>query len=322
MNLLQKTSFENLNVIIIGDVMIDRYFKGKVERISPEAPVPIHMLQDIDNRLGGAANVALNIKSLGATPYLMSVVGNDTEGNVLRSILENHQIDISNIITEKQRKTTTKTRIVAGTQQLIRIDYEDTNDINSTTQKKLIQSFEWLIANKKINAVIFQDYNKGVLTKKLIQTMINISNENDIITCVDPKKKNFWEYKNVTLFKPNLKEISDAFRTKINVELEDLEELHIELQKKLNHITTFITLSDKGIYANQNNKSILVPTKTKNIIDVSGAGDSVISIATLCYIKNMDIEDICKLSNIAGGKVCEQAGVVPIFIEDLINIVK
>jgi D-glycero-beta-D-manno-heptose-7-phosphate kinase len=320
MSVLNKNSFENINVAIIGDVMIDRYYKGKVERISPEAPVPVHLLQNIENRLGGAANVALNIKTLGATPFLISIIGNDADGKTFKELLAENNINSSQILIENKRITTTKTRVVAGTQQLLRIDYETTTDITISSQKKIIANFNTLIVENKINVVIFQDYNKGVLTKKLIHTLIDISNTNGILTCVDPKKKNFWEYKNVSLFKPNLKEISEAFNTKIKTDIIDLDNIHKELKKRLNHTLTFITLSDKGIYANDDKASMLLPTKTKNIVDVSGAGDSVISIASLCLAKKMQLETICNLSNMAGGIVCEQSGVAPIFIENLIKM--
>ena len=208
-------SFESVCVLIIGDVMIDRYLHGHVRRISPEAPVPVVELSETEDRLGGAGNVALNIKALGATPYLCSVIGKGTEGNALFKLMVQNNLSTKGFIAAENRKTTVKTRIIAGSQQMLRIDEETVSDLNDSEQQDLLTHIRSFLDTKKINVILFQDYNKGVLTLKLIQEVLKEALIRGIPTCVDPKHKHFLEYKQCTLFKPNLKEIKEALPLKI-----------------------------------------------------------------------------------------------------------
>lgn len=303
-------------ILIIGDVMIDSYINGKVNRISPEAPVPVVEYQSRINRLGGAANVALNISALGAKPILVSVLGNNDNATVFEQLLAAENIDSQWLVKDSERKTTIKTRIMANTQQLLRIDEEDTFDISTAIEEKLLT-----IVAKQIEAgidtIIFQDYNKGLLSSTLIQKVIEIAQQNNIPTTVDPKKKNFFAYKGVSLFKPNLKEISEALQQKTPPTKHGLDEATRLLQQQMPHQATMITLSEKGIYTNDSNASAIQPTVPRNIADVCGAGDTVIAVAALGLAAKLPLMQIAKIANIAGGQVCESVGVVPITLERL-----
>jgi D-glycero-beta-D-manno-heptose-7-phosphate kinase len=321
--------FTQLNVLIVGDVMIDRYLHGKVNRISPEAPVPVVELQKTEDRLGGAANVALNIKALGATPYLYSIIGEDTEGVIFLEIMENLELPIMGIMQSSERKTTVKTRIMAGTQQMLRVDSEMTHDTEGVLQEDFLKEIQAILTSKSIHVIIFQDYNKGVLSLKTINEVTDLATEMGIPTVVDPKKNNFLSYKNATLFKPNLKEIRDAVPFEVKPTTDSLKTAADYLRRHLSQKYTMITLSDKGIYLETNEKDStllkegrIYPTKLRNITDVSGAGDTVISIAALGIAASLNVETIATLSNIAGGQVCETAGVVPINLEQFAREVK
>jgi D-glycero-beta-D-manno-heptose-7-phosphate kinase len=320
--------FKDFNVLIVGDVMIDHYLYGKVNRISPEAPVPIVELQRTEERLGGAANVALNIKALGAMPYLFSVIGNDTEGDTFLDLLEKHNIPTQGLLQSETRQTTVKTRIMAGTHQMLRLDSEMKTDLNEKDCHELLRKVHSLLEKKKIHAIILQDYNKGVLSLPVIQRMILHATKRNIPTAVDPKKNNFFEYKQATLFKPNLKEVKEALPFEINTSLESLQKAADYLRTHLAQQFTMITLSEKGLFLEDNIleklentegsiKSKIYPTQSRNISDVSGAGDTVISIAALSLAASFDSNTIALLSNLAGGQVCESAGVVSVDVKRL-----
>lgn len=311
------SKFNDLNVLIIGDVMIDRYINGHVSRISPEAPVPVLEWRDTDNRLGGAANVALNIKSLGANPILFGVIGDNEDGEIFKNLLDNANIDNQYIVTEENRPTTVKTRMMASGQQLLRLDQETTVDINENTSNLILNKIRQYLDNQRIDVLIFQDYNKGLLTEELIKTVIRISHKYNIPTCVDPKKKNFGAYKEVTLFKPNLKEIREAMNQTVNVTKENLEKAADFIHSKLNNKIVFITLSENGVFVEQNEKGDIYPTQPRTIADVCGAGDSVISVIALALALKLPNEKLALLANLAGGLVCEEVGVVPINKEKL-----
>lgn len=304
-------------ILIIGDVMIDGYISGKVTRISPEAPVPVVEYQSMIHRLGGAANVALNIKALGAKPILLSIAGEDENKTILKQLLSAENIDNQFIISSKNRQTTIKTRIMAGMQQLLRIDREDTHDLSTEEEHLIIEKFVQIIENQNIKCIVFQDYNKGLLTKNVIKKLITYANERQIPTAVDPKKKNFFAYQNVTLFKPNLKEISEALQEKIIPQLNDLERLTSLLSAAMPHQNTMITLSEKGIFTFDGKESIIQGTTPRHIADVCGAGDTVIAVAALGLAAGLKIDVIAKLANIAGGQVCEEVGVVPVKLDKL-----
>ncbi|MBL7814103.1 MAG: carbohydrate kinase [Saprospiraceae bacterium] len=306
-------------VLIVGDVMIDRYWHGKVNRISPEAPVPVVELQRTEDRLGGAANVALNIKAMGATPYLFSVIGSDTEGGDFLNLMQQNGLPTVGIVTSDERITTVKTRIMAGTQQMLRIDNEIVSELSAQLERDFLMKFKDFIKKQNIDVIILQDYNKGVLSAQTIETVLSEATQNGIPTAVDPKKQHFLSYKNATLFKPNLKEIRDAVPFSVQPEWASLQNASAFLNEKLHNRFTMITLSDKGLYLNDSftEGGAIYPTQPRNIADVSGAGDTVISVAALCLAVGTDSRLMAQLSNLAGSQVCEVAGVVPVNREQL-----
>lgn len=314
-------SFSDKQIIIVGDVMIDTYIKGKVNRISPEAPVPVVQFQSKENRLGGAANVALNIKAMGAKPYICTVIGEDDDALLLERLVNENHLSKAGIIKSDTQKTTVKTRIIGNNQQLLRIDQEETQALPSNLEFALIERIKSLVEKETIDAIIFQDYNKGVLTPKVIEEIIEFANSKEIPTTVDPKKENFLAYKGVTLFKPNLKELKEGIDIHFDFNMDDkqvfidaVEALKSQLQPKY----TFITLSEHGVYMNDGEEHLFVPAHLRNITDVSGAGDTVISIATLALSAKLSPKDVAQLSNLAGGLVCEKVGVISIDKEQLL----
>jgi len=309
-------SFSGLKALIVGDVMIDSYIWGKVERISPEAPVPVISITNKEIRLGGAANVAKNVAALGATPILCSVVGNDHDGRSFNELLQSRGMDNRGIITSDTRITTVKERMLSASQQLLRIDRETTKSLNKSDKQKLRAKIEELIP--EVDVVIFEDYDKGVLDKRLIKSVIALAKEHNKPTAVDPKKTNFMSYEGVTLFKPNLKEIREGLK----LDLHNNDEGSISsaaklLRKKLNIDKVFITRSEHGVYILSDHTEHFIPAHIRSISDVSGAGDTVISTASLCLALDMPDHFIAELSNLAGGLVCEHLGVVSIDKEQL-----
>lgn len=307
------SNFNKLNVLIIGDVMIDSYYFGKVDRISPEAPVPIVAVESKENRLGGAANVALNIQALGATPILCAVIGKDNDSSLFDELLSKSKLSNQGIINSENRTTTVKTRIIGNNHQVLRVDSEDDTPLDKTDTVRLYDKIEALINNSKIDVVIFEDYDKGVITEELISKVVSICNQKNIPTTVDPKKRNFNAYKNVTLFKPNLKELKEG----LNIEIEAGDITAIKnavntLNNRQNNEVTFITLSEHGVYIQSKDNQHHLQAHLRNIADVSGAGDTVISVASLCLALNQTPKLIAEISNLAGGLVCEKVGVVPI----------
>ena len=306
-------SFNQMNVLIIGDVMIDGYVWGKVDRISPEAPVPILSVAKKEDRLGGAANVALNIQSMGANPILCSVIGDDENGKKFIALLNDLNISAEGILQSKDRITTHKTRVIKDHQHLLRIDEEIDLPLNHQEENIFIEKVKNIIAAHKIDVIIFQDYDKGVLTSHNIEKLISIAQNAGIKTVVDPKKRNFLTYKNVGLFKPNLKELKDGLKIEFNHLSDDqLVAASKELKNKINANAVLITLSEHGVFLMDSENNYKIPAHIRNISDVSGAGDTVISVAALCYAGAMPNEKIAAIANLAGGLVCEKVGVVPI----------
>ena len=311
-NLQVFKAFKQQHILIIGDVMIDRYLTGAVDRISPEAPVPVVRLTGQEDRLGGAANVALNLKALGATPYLCSVVGEDDNGARLRMLLPEVQLSDRGLVGSNERRTTVKSRVIAGNQHLLRVDAEDTHALTPREQESLLHAVTALLEQKDIHAILFQDYNKGVLSHPVIRAVILEAIKRDIPTAVDPKFDNFWSYKHVTLFKPNLKEIRAQMPFEVHPTLEDLNKAAHHLRTKLGNPYSLVTLSEKGIYLNNRGAGQTLPTHPRSITDVCGAGDTVFAVAGLGLSLGMPLEEIARLSNLAGGQVCERVGVVPV----------
>ena len=305
--------FSKLKVVIIGDVMLDTYWWGQVDRISPEAPVPVVALQRKEHRVGGAANVALNTVALGAETTIVSVIGSDADGVLLQSLFEAEQIDTRYLLTDVSRMTTNKTRVMSRNQQMMRLDAEITTPIHSDIEAALLQKFTACLDAKNPDVVIFEDYDKGVLTPTFIKAAIAICTERNIVMSVDPKKNNFLAYKGVTLFKPNLKEVKEGLQVPIAaVTLDNLRAVHAALQTHLAHQISLITLSEKGMFYDTGDTAKIIPTHVRSIADVSGAGDTVIAVASLVYAATKNIELATEMANIAGGLVCEEVGTAAI----------
>ena len=314
------SAFNNKNILIIGDVMLDSYYWGNVNRISPEAPVPIVSINKKEKRIGGAANVALNIKKLGANPIICSVIGDDNNGKEFIKRLDINNINSNYIVVDKTRPTTTKTRIISNSQQIVRIDEEKEEQISNRIEQEIILKINNIINKTEINAIIFEDYDKGLLSKSLIENIVSIANKNNIPTTVDPKKKNFNFYKNVTLFKPNFKELTEGLKLDIvSKTSKEIPDAIKKLRNNNNIHSVLITLSENGLIYQTKNEQYSIPAIQRNITDVSGAGDTVISVATLCLCSGVSNENIAKISNIAGGLVCERVGVVPIDKNQLLD---
>lgn len=297
--------------------MIDRYLDGRVERISPEAPVPIMRLGQEDNRLGGAANVALNLKALGATPLLAGLVGADENGKVFRGLLANHGLSDELIVTDETRTTTVKTRLVASGQQLLRVDREDTHDVQGAAAGAMQERITALFESGKIDLLLFQDYNKGALSAELIQHLSLAAAKHGITSAVDPKDKNFWSFSGCTLFKPNLREIQQQADFPIRPVLKDLDRAADLIFNKLQCAAVMVTLSEHGIYVHDGKASTIYPTNARKVRDVSGAGDTVISVAACGLASGYTLAQIARLSNLAGAQVIAKSGVVAIDLEAL-----
>ena len=312
--------FNGLRILVIGDVMLDAYVMGKVNRISPEAPVPIVSLENKDARIGGAGNVALNLLALGAKPIICGVIGEDSSGDKLLNLFEKNGISTDGLVKSMARKTTVKTRVISNKQQLLRIDSESTFPLLESEEIKLNNTIQNII-NQGVDGIIFEDYNKGVLTDSVIQNTIKIAKEKDIPTAVDPKKENFLSYRGVSLFKPNLKELKEGLNLNFDFNSnKELFEKGIEvLEEKLQNEISFVTLSENGVFIKNKTENYYVPAHVRSISDVSGAGDTVIAVATLCLISGASTKQIAEISNLAGGLVCEKSGVVSISKNDLLK---
>lgn len=306
-------SFNKLNVLIIGDVMIDNYLWGKVDRISPEAPVPIVSVQKKESRLGGAANVAINVQALGATPILCAVIGGDANGRAFLDLLQQMNMSSEGLFQSNDRPTTVKTRVIGNNHQMLRVDEEKEEDINASEKKQLINRVTAIINRKKIDVIIFEDYDKGLINKSLIDQVIKLARQKNIPVAADPKKRNFNLYRHIDLFKPNLKELRDGM--KIDLEKNNIDELKLAVKKlSAEHDikNTLVTLSDLGVLISNDSVEKIIPAHFRNITDVSGAGDTVISVAALCLASGADAVTMASLANLAGGLVCEKVGVVPV----------
>jgi rfaE bifunctional protein kinase chain/domain len=307
------SQLKHLKVFVVGDAMLDNYWIGHIDRISPEAPVPVVSVTQKDSRPGGAANVALNCNALGAEVYLFTVIGQDDTGKNLITQLKENQINTEYIISSKERITTSKTRILAKNQQIVRIDEEITTELSIKDEHHFIDTCLKAIQIEKPDILIFEDYNKGVLKKNVIEKIITHCKHVGVFTAVDPKQTNFLSYQSVDLFKPNLKEVKEALGIAIPaVKASVLKDIHTQLKQTLNHHITFITLSEAGVFFQENKMSKLLPAHVRRISDVSGAGDTVIAVATLFYVLTKDMELSAEMANLAGGLVCEEVGVIPI----------
>lgn len=316
--------FNKLNILIIGDVMLDTYLWGKVERISPEAPIPVVALRKREHRMGGAANVAMNVRSLGANPILCSVIGTDDKGDQFLDLMKKEKIDDIGIVRSTRRITTTKFRIFGNAFQMLRVDEEMDDDLAEGDYLTLIRVIDQIMVKMKVDCIIFQDYDKGVITSKLIKVVVKRAKAGNIPVTVDPKKKNFMDYHQVTLFKPNLKEMKEGLM--IDTDLFDQSTVIQAAQKLCSMLDcqyVLTTMSEKGVMISMkdriDNANIFIPAQMRMISDVSGAGDTVISVASLCLALKRTPYEIAYIANLAGGLVCEEVGVVPINKEKLLR---
>ncbi|MCX6241418.1 MAG: bifunctional ADP-heptose synthase [Bacteroidetes bacterium] len=317
-------SFNRLNIMIIGDVMVDSYLWGKVERISPEAPIPIVALRKREHRMGGAANVAMNIRAMGAKPILCSVIGTDDKGDIFLELMKKEKMNASGIVRSQRRITTTKFRIFGNAYQLLRVDEEVEDDLVHADYLTLSRVIDRILETENVHCIIFQDYNKGVLTPKLIQEVIKKARKRNIPTAVDPKRKNFDAFSNVTLFKPNLKELKEGLKIELDAEDRDtIIETAQALRERIRCDYVMTTLSEHGMLMSMTDrmdqKNLFIPAHIRSISDVSGAGDTVISVASLCLAAQRSPYEIAYISNLAGGLVCEEIGVVPVSKDKLLR---
>ncbi len=305
------TRFNTVKALVVGDMMVDSYLFGKVDRISPEAPVPIVTVERRDYRPGGAANVALNLRALGAEVAIASIIGNDEQGDRLNELLLAEGIVTDGLIRSSHRKTTVKHRIIGNNHHMLRVDDEDLHELNIEERKDLL---EWIeLELDKYQVLIFEDYDKGVLNESLIQAIIFLAKSRGIVTVVDPKRNNFLSYRGATLFKPNLKEIKEGLKLDSSLKNEtELKHAVEQLQERLHCDIVMVTLSERGVLISDKKHWERLPAHIRNISDVSGAGDTVVSVAALCLALNAPLYEIAFLSNLAGGLVCEKVGVVPV----------
>jgi len=314
-----KKKFLNKRIAVIGDMMLDGYYWGDVKRISPEAPVPVLEVENEFFRFGGAANVALNIIKLGGIPFPIGIIGNDNNGSIFSSLLYETGINNNGIVIDDSRPTTTKTRVIADSQHVVRIDKESKQYINREIQNKIFKLIEEHIT--ELDGIILQDYNKGILTPSIIEKTIKLANKNHVLITVDPKFNNFFSYKNVTVFKPNRKEAGDILGMKIKTDSE-ISSVGKKLLEKLNSKYVLLTLGEGGIAIfERGKKEQRLPTKARKVADVSGAGDTVISTLTMALSAGADIMQASYLANYAGGLVCEEVGIIPIELDKLFNTV-
>ena len=309
MSLIDK--FTGLRVLVVGDIMIDAYYFGKVDRISPEAPVPVVAVSKKENRLGGAANVALNLVALGAIPTVCSVIGKDKDGDDLIDLLKENKVGINGVVRSSSRITTVKTRVIAQNHQMLRIDSEQTQPITATESFELLDRFTKLLQD--CDVVLFEDYDKGVLTDENIKQITHQAQHRGIAVVVDPKKRNFNSYTGVDLFKPNLKELKEGAGVDVNEDDRGIfEQSLLKLMQHMQLKNLMVTMSEKGVLITNGKEFHYVPAHFRKIADVSGAGDTVISVAALCMALGIPLKQLAELSNLAGGLVCEEVGVVPI----------
>jgi D-glycero-beta-D-manno-heptose-7-phosphate kinase len=315
--------FSQMRAVVIGDAMVDTYLWGKVERVSPEAPIPIVAVNQRESRLGGAANVSLNLQALGAQPVLFSVVGNDDKGRKFKKMISRNNLPDYGIFVDSSRITTVKSRIIGKGQHIARVDEESTEFINAALEQSIINGIRKELDNNKIDVIIFVDYDKGVITPTLFAEVNQMAHEKGIPTAVDPKKRNFNCYKNIDLFKPNFKEFVDGTGLPLKKgDLEALRQAAHAIKERQNFKLIFITLSELGVFLSNGIKEQYYPAVIRHIADVSGAGDSVISVASLAMAAGLSPKIMALISNIAGGLVCENLGVVPVNKNQLIQLMK
>jgi rfaE bifunctional protein kinase chain/domain len=332
--LVQKNKIDNIlhafsgkKALVIGDVMTDEYVFGRVDRISPEAPVPVVNIIKRESRPVGAANVAVNIKALGAQAVLCSVTGDDTRGHEFMEMLREREIGSSGMQLSSERRSTVKTRIIGNNHQLLRIDDEVVNDLSEHTRKLFIAHCLETINRENPDVIIFEDYDKGVISKPLIDAVTSAAGAKNIPVTVDPKFRNFGNYTGVSLFKPNFGELLAGTGTKIDKrDTAALQQIANEFMQGRNIALMMVTLSDAGVFITDGTQGEVIAAHVRDISDVSGAGDTVISVASLSLSCGLSPREVAMLANLAGGLVCEEIGVVPVnairFAEEAIKLIE
>ena len=309
--------FGRQRVLVLGDIMLDHYIWGKVERISAEAPVPVLEVQKEEFRLGGAANAALNVKSLGVEAILLGVTGRDSAAQDLKQLMECKGLATDGLIADPDRKTTLKTRIVATNQQIVRIDRETQIDLGNEARTALLDSLRRLLPN--CQALIIEDYNKGVLTREVISGALELAASLRIPVAVDPKHRNFRQYRGVDIFKPNFRELQDI----LDMEFESEDEFQVaasQLRGEMQIKNLIVTRGSLGMYVFDGGKQARhLPTAAREVFDVSGAGDTVISALTLAYVSGADIHLAAKVANHAAGVACGKVGTASVNPDELLK---
>ena len=314
-------NISNLSALVVGDVMMDAYLFGKVERNSPEAPVPVVLMTGRDERAGGAANVARNVQALGADVHLATVIGNDPAGIRLLELFKARGMGIEGCILSKGRPTTVKTRIIQDEVHMLRVDEETDDEISAELSASLLSSCISILDNRRIDVVIFEDYDKGVLTQALISGLIGEAKKRKIPVAVDPKLKGFLNYRDVDLYKPNLKELREGLEQEVDIP-EGLPSAIGSLHEKIYPTVSLTTLGNFGMWVHAPSQGVVhthFPCRPSKVIDVSGAGDTVIATAALMLASGASPSQIAETANIAGGLVCEQSGVVTVDLNTLLS---
>jgi rfaE bifunctional protein kinase chain/domain len=305
-------ALSKVRALVVGDLMLDRYLWGNVSRISPEAPVPVVDIDRSDSRPGGAANVALNIKAMGAKASLCGIIGEDDNAQILKNRLQEAGFDHSLVMADPTRVTTTKTRIIGNNQQILRVDHENREQISEDLRNRILESLGIVIQD--FDVVIFEDYDKGLLDAGLIAAITKMAVDAGCIVVVDPKYRNFLSYAGVSLFKPNLKELNEALNLRLKKgDIAGIVEAVMLLRQKMPHEATLVTLSENGVLTvDAKGGFVHQAAHFRKITDVSGAGDTVIGIMALALAAGQCLETAAAIANLAGGLVCEEVGVVPI----------
>ncbi|RNA64979.1 D-glycero-beta-D-manno-heptose-7-phosphate kinase [Prosthecochloris sp. ZM_2] len=303
------SAFSSSRIAVIGDIMLDKYIFGHVSRISPESPVPVVDVSHESCRLGGAANVAVNLRSMGASVQLCGVTGADSNHAVVSRLLDEHGIAADNIISDPARPTTCKTRILSQSHHITRVDHESRQAIDESTENDLLERFTAVVTS--LDAVVLEDYNKGVLTTRLITGVIASARQHGVPVLVDPKHQGFFAYQDCTLFKPNLSEISVSLGIDASNRDPDVEEACRALQKKLRCDHIVVTRSEKGLTV-CNESCTHIPAASLDVADVSGAGDTVIAMLALGLAVRLDVTTSAEIANLAAASVCQEVGAVPI----------
>ncbi len=306
-------------IIVFGDLMVDEYLWGDVTRISPEAPVPIVNISQEQIRFGGAANVANNLVGLTAVPILVGVIGNDRMGGLFLDMLRQRKLPAEGIVQTDDRPTTVKTRIIGNDQHIARVDKERTDPVSPEIQQQLFERV--LAVIDEVDAIIIQDYNKGVVQPNLVTRIVDLANRRGKFVTVDPKFENFLSFKNVTVFKPNVKETEEALAVRLHTE-EELLNAGQRLLKELQSQAVLITRGAQGMALFEADGEVtLVSTRARKVADVSGAGDTVIATLTYALCGGASVKEAVYLSNFAAGLVCEEVGVVPVERDRLVKSV-